>query len=83
MNGTPNQQVNLAHPIPVLILYGTAIVTEDGIIHFYDDIYGHDRRIEQIELSDEAGGRGEAGRRTRGSISGHRTKLATTKRSAS
>jgi len=34
MNGTPNQQVNLANPIPVLILYGTVIVTEDGIVHF-------------------------------------------------
>jgi hypothetical protein len=31
MNGTPNQQVNLAKPIPVLILYSTVIVTEDGI----------------------------------------------------
>ena len=47
MNGTPNQQVNLAHPIPVLILYGTVIVTEDGIVHFYDDIYGHDAALEK------------------------------------
>ncbi len=48
MNGTPNQQVNLAHPIPVLILYGTVIVTEDGIVHFYDDIYGHDAALEKV-----------------------------------
>jgi murein L,D-transpeptidase YcbB/YkuD len=48
MNGTPNQQVDLAHPIPVLILYGTAIVTEDGIVHFYDDIYGHDAALEKV-----------------------------------
>jgi murein L,D-transpeptidase YcbB/YkuD len=47
MNGTPNQQVNLAHPIPVLILYGTVMVTEDGIVHFYDDIYGHDAALEK------------------------------------
>jgi L,D-transpeptidase YcbB len=47
MNGTPNQQVNLAHPIPVLIVYGTAVVTEDGIVHFYDDIYGHDAALEK------------------------------------
>jgi L,D-transpeptidase YcbB len=47
MNGTPNQQVNLAKPIPVLILYGTVIVTEDGIVHFYDDIYGHDAALEK------------------------------------
>jgi murein L,D-transpeptidase YcbB/YkuD len=38
MNGTTTQQVNLAHPIPVLIL--TVIVLDDGIVHFYDDIYG-------------------------------------------
>ncbi len=48
MNGTPNQQVNLAHPIPVLIVYGTAVVTEDGIVHFYDDIYGHDAALEKV-----------------------------------
>jgi murein L,D-transpeptidase YcbB/YkuD len=48
MNGTPNQQVNLAHSIPVLIVYGTAIVTEDGIVHFYDDIYGHDAALEKV-----------------------------------
>jgi murein L,D-transpeptidase YcbB/YkuD len=46
MNGTETQQVNLAHPIPVLILYGTAIVLEDGLVHFYDDIYGHDAVLE-------------------------------------
>ncbi len=48
MNETPNQQVNLARPIPVLILYGTVIVAEDGIVHFYDDIYGHDAALEKI-----------------------------------
>jgi murein L,D-transpeptidase YcbB/YkuD len=47
MNGSPNQQVNLAHPIPVLILYGTVIVNEDGLVHFYDDIYGHDAALEK------------------------------------
>lgn len=49
MNGTAsNQQVNLARPIPVLIVYGTAIVTEDGTVHFYDDIYGHDAALEKV-----------------------------------
>jgi len=37
-----NVQVNLATPIPVLILYGTAVPDEDGSVHFYEDIYGHD-----------------------------------------
>ena len=47
MNGTPNQQVNLAHPIPLFIVYGTVVVTEDGTVHFYDDIYGHDAALEK------------------------------------
>jgi murein L,D-transpeptidase YcbB/YkuD len=47
MNGDAPQQVNLARPIPVLILYATVIVTEDGVVHFYDDIYGHDAALEK------------------------------------
>jgi L,D-transpeptidase YcbB len=47
MNGETTQQVRLAHPIPVFIVYGTAIVTEDGLVHFYDDIYGHDTALEK------------------------------------
>ena len=48
MNGAPNQQVNLAHPIPVLIVYATVIISEDGLVHVYDDIYGHDARLEAV-----------------------------------
>jgi L,D-transpeptidase YcbB len=48
MNGTPNNQVNLAHPIPVLIVYATVIVTDDKLVHFYDDIYGHDAALEEV-----------------------------------
>ncbi|HTR24286.1 MAG TPA: L,D-transpeptidase family protein [Terriglobales bacterium] len=48
MNGTTTQQVNLTHPIPVLILYGTVIVLEDGVVRFYDDIYGHDGDLEKV-----------------------------------
>ena len=47
MNGDTTQQVNLVHPIPVLIVYATAIVLEDGLVHFYDDIYGHDAALEK------------------------------------
>ena len=45
MNGEATQHVRLAHPVPVLILYGTALATEDGRILFFDDIYGHDRQL--------------------------------------
>lgn len=47
MNGSTTQQVNLAHPIPVLIVYATVIVLEDGQVHFYDDIYHHDAELEK------------------------------------
>jgi murein L,D-transpeptidase YcbB/YkuD len=45
--GQDNSQVNLAKPIPVLILYGTAVAEEDGTIHFFDDLYGHDAALEK------------------------------------
>jgi murein L,D-transpeptidase YcbB/YkuD len=48
MNGSAPQQVNLAHPIPVLIVYATVIVLEDGLVHFYDDIYGHDAVLDRV-----------------------------------
>jgi murein L,D-transpeptidase YcbB/YkuD len=44
-SGKDNRQVNLAVKVPVLILYVTAVAEEDGTIHFFDDIYGHDRRL--------------------------------------
>jgi L,D-transpeptidase YcbB len=47
MNGSTTQQVNLDHPIPVLIVYSTVIVLEDGQAYFYDDIYGHDAALEK------------------------------------
>lgn len=45
-SGPNNQQVNLATPVPVLILYVTAVVEEDGSVHFFDDIYGHDQALQ-------------------------------------
>ncbi len=42
------QQVNLAKQIPVLIVYGTAVAPEDGKIYFFEDIYGHDKKLRAI-----------------------------------
>ena len=47
MKGSAPQQVNLTHPIPVLIVYITVTVLEDGLVRFYDDIYGHDVALEE------------------------------------
>lgn len=47
-SGPDNQQVNLTTPLPVLILYVTAVVEEDGTVHFFNDIYGHDKSLEAV-----------------------------------
>ncbi len=44
-SGRDNVQVNLTNPVPVLILYGTAVVDPDGQVHFFDDIYGYDDEL--------------------------------------
>jgi L,D-transpeptidase YcbB len=46
--GKDNQQVNLAKTVPVLIVYGTAIVNEAGDALFFDDIYGLDADLEKV-----------------------------------
>jgi L,D-transpeptidase YcbB len=47
-SGRDNRQVNLAVKVPVLILYVTAVAEEDGTVHFFDDIYGHDKRLDAV-----------------------------------
>lgn len=42
MEGADTVTVRLAEPVPVLIQYGTAAVTEDGEVRFFEDIYGRD-----------------------------------------
>ena len=42
------QQVNLEQDIPVFIVYGTAIVKENGQVFFFDDIYGYDKRMGKL-----------------------------------
>ena len=46
MNGPTQISVKLAQAIPVLILYSTAVVIENGDVHFFNDIYGHDKTLE-------------------------------------
>ncbi len=48
MSGEPNQRVNLQQNIPVLIVYGTAMPLESGVVQFFDDIYGHDARLTRL-----------------------------------
>lgn len=47
-NGIKPLQVNLDKPIPVLIVYATAVARADGEVFFYDDIYGHDAALDEL-----------------------------------
>jgi len=47
MNGNETLQVNLAKPIPVVILYSTAVVEPDGEVRFFRDIYNYDLKLDQ------------------------------------
>lgn len=48
MNARQPRRVNLARPIQVILFYITAaVMPEDGTIHFAEDIYGHDVRLDR------------------------------------
>jgi murein L,D-transpeptidase YcbB/YkuD len=47
MNGNKTLQVNLDTPIPVLVVYSTALVLGNGEVHFFRDIYGQDAALEE------------------------------------
>jgi murein L,D-transpeptidase YcbB/YkuD len=52
MNGNATVTVNLRRPIQVILFYITAVVMpDDGTIHFADDIYRHDARLERALLN--------------------------------
>jgi murein L,D-transpeptidase YcbB/YkuD len=46
MHGTKTFQVNVKNPIPVLLLYATAVVLPDNEVHFVSDIYHQDAALE-------------------------------------
>jgi murein L,D-transpeptidase YcbB/YkuD len=56
MNGESPLTVTLKKPIRVFIVYGTVLANEQGTILFFDDIYGHDARLEQALAERRAGG---------------------------
>jgi murein L,D-transpeptidase YcbB/YkuD len=45
--GPDNRHVPLAAPIPVYLLYATAMADDAGRVHFFDDIYGHDASLKR------------------------------------
>src|SRR5262249_17071815 len=45
-SGRNNHHVYLERPVGVYLLYSTVVVDDDGTTHFFEDIYGHDARLE-------------------------------------
>ena len=48
MNADVQSSVQLTRPIRVALVYMTAIAEEDGTMHFYEDIYGHDAEMRKL-----------------------------------
>ena len=44
-HGPLNNEIAIEHKIPVHMTYFTAMVGEDGQLHTFPDVYGHERRI--------------------------------------
>lgn len=43
-----NRHIFLDKPIPVLIVYATAMVQENGDVQFFEDIYDHDQKLKKL-----------------------------------
>lgn len=50
MHGEDNHVVPLSHPLTVVIIYGTAVVQENGTVSFLPDIYGYDAALKEALL---------------------------------
>jgi len=48
MHGEKPLQVDLPRPIPVLIVYATAVALENGEVRFFDDVYGFDAELDAL-----------------------------------
>jgi L,D-transpeptidase YcbB len=45
MNAGIERYVRVPRPIPVLIVYQTAVANPDGALRYFNDVYGHDRTL--------------------------------------
>jgi murein L,D-transpeptidase YcbB/YkuD len=48
MQGTESISVKVKRPIQLVIMYATAVVTKNGEVHFFRDIYGEDQALEKV-----------------------------------
>jgi murein L,D-transpeptidase YcbB/YkuD len=52
MDGEETIRAKLTKSIPVLIVYSTAIATEEGEVNFFDDVYHYDAALERALTED-------------------------------
>lgn len=48
MDSEDNLRVNLARPVPVYIVYATAVARDNGEVYFYSDLYGLDHLLDGL-----------------------------------
>jgi murein L,D-transpeptidase YcbB/YkuD len=48
------RRIAIDRPISVFVLYQTAVVDENDVVHFYGDLYGHDAALSR-RLRDRRG----------------------------
>ncbi len=46
--GSETFTVRLAKPVPIFILYGTVVIDAGGDVLFFDDVYGYDRKLDEL-----------------------------------
>lgn len=46
--GAKTLRVELARPVNVVVFYSTAVATQSEGVLFFDDIYGHDRKLQEL-----------------------------------
>jgi murein L,D-transpeptidase YcbB/YkuD len=47
MHARETERIVLAKPTPIWIVYGTAVVLDDGRVRFFKDLYGQDAALER------------------------------------
>ena len=57
LNGPRATRIVLTHPIPVFIVYGTALATEAGDTLFFEDIYAQDTKLTRLLLRERSSSR--------------------------
>jgi L,D-transpeptidase YcbB len=48
MCGTQTLRIHLIKPVQVVVFYSTAVATRSEGVLFFDDVYGHDRKLQEL-----------------------------------